>query len=176
MPSGAPTQASLVLMIMCPPVPPHTVWACCWQRVRKVTELGNICVPSDFTSPVFIPWTCLPEQEPLGPGYKQGWASVLFLLLHVPQTRGGDGGSLLASFLVRQLNDSFSAFLFCLLRASSVVLGRIEGPDSRGWLVPAPGGGRLTISGCPCASFDYSHAAFTVYICFIVHRFVNIIA
>ena len=55
------------------------------------------------------------------------------------------------------------------------MLGRVERPDSRGRLVLAPGG-RLTISGCPCASFDYSHAAFTVYICFIVHRFVNIIA
>lgn len=96
----------------------------------------------------------------------------------MPQTRSGGGGNLLANFLVFLLNDSFTAFLFCLLRASPVVLGRVEWPDSRGWLVLAPGGGagRLTISGCPCASFDYSHAAFTVYICFIVHRFVNIIA
>lgn len=53
--------------------------------------------------------------------------------------------------------------------------GRVAWPDSRGRLAPAPGG-RLTISGPPCASFDYSHAAFTVYICFIVHRFVSIIA
>lgn len=85
------------------------------------------------------------------------------------------GGNLLASFLVLQLNVIFRTFLFSLLRVRPVALGRIEWLDSRGWLVPAPGG-RLTKSGCPCASFDYSHAAFTVYICFIVHRFVNIIA
>lgn len=54
--------------------------------------------------------------------------------------RGGGGGNLLASFLVLQLNDSFTAFLFCLLRASPVVLGRTEWPDSGDWLVPAPVG------------------------------------
>lgn len=59
----------------------------------------------------------------------------------MPQARGGGGSSLLASFLVLQLNDSFTASLFCLLRACPVVLGRIEWPDSRGWLVRAPGGG-----------------------------------
>jgi hypothetical protein len=36
-------------------------------------------------------------------------------------------------------------------------------------------GGRL--ARClSLAPYDYSHAALTVYICFIVHRFVNIIA
>lgn len=55
------------------------------------------------------------------------------------------------------------------------MLGRVKWPESgagRRRLL----GGRPAIRGGFCVSFDYSHAAFTVYICFIVHRFVNIIA
>lgn len=47
-------------------------------------------------------------------------------------------------------------------------------PDSGDWLVLASGD-TLTTSGHPCVAFD-PPAARTVYISFIAHRFVSIIA
>lgn len=59
-------------------------------------------------------------------------------------------------------------FLFSFL---SIKNGLIPGAGWC-WLL----GGRLTISGSLCASFDHPHATFTAYICFSVCRFANIIA
>lgn len=112
-------------------------------------------------------------QEPPGPGHSQGGASVL-PPLPCASDSGEVGGSLLTSFLVFQLSGIFRVLFFSCLRVHPVSEGRIGWPNSGGWGTSS--WGRLTKSGCSCASFDYSHAAFTVYICFIVHRFVNIIA
>lgn len=68
---------------------------------------------------------------------------------------------------------SLRAFLFSRLKVRPVALGRVEGPDCG--LAGASSWGQTGQSVCllPLCS---SHAALTVYICFIVHRFVNIIA
>lgn len=67
-----------------------------------------------------------------GPGHTEA-EPLCCLLLRVPRTRR-KGEQPLASFLVLQFNDIFSAFLFSLLRARPVVLERVERPDSRaGW-------------------------------------------
>lgn len=72
------------------------------------------------------------------------------------------------------VTEHLGAFLVSSLKVRLDALGRVEGPDSgAGWCQLV--GGRWPEVFVPC-TLDYSHAALTVYICFTVHRFVNIIA
>uniref|UniRef100_A0A8D0JTI8 Nuclear distribution protein nudE-like 1 n=1 Tax=Sus scrofa TaxID=9823 RepID=A0A8D0JTI8_PIG len=69
------------------PHSPPPVGACCWQRVRKVTELGNIFCTFCFYVSSYHSIACLPEQrnaclsprwqEVPGPGRTQGGAPAI---------------------------------------------------------------------------------------------------
>lgn len=86
---------------------------------------------------------------------------------------GEAGDSPLASFLVPLFNDISEHFCFSS-EGRPVALGRDEGPDfGAGWCQLL--GADWPEVVVPCILY-YSHAALTVYICFIVYRFVNIIA
>lgn len=116
---------------------PHSL-ACCWHRVRKVTEFGNLLsASSGFTlfnsyhsidvPPRAAKCPSVPQRAGAsGSGRTWHGASVP----SPPWLQGRGGGRLLAGLPVLQLSDIFQSVLFCPLRACPVVVGRVAWPES----------------------------------------------